>query len=364
MNKAIFVVVLFFQLLVFQAEAYKNIPVVLVSNRVTQLDTLGYNFVDDMANSFYKAIESDLITIYDSPEKKRKLTFQDLKSLESSYSQQFVRCNNVFIYEEWTSTRKKFSFDIKGFAFATQNENKEEILFGYVELDSGLINFLKFAYLKTNANGDFGITLHQVLMNKTYDFDIVFFNRLPITDIEKSRKTYRKTQDRKKTQSNYEEVRHARLLKYTLQPNYSDSLGYNYQVIKNYIEAFFNNNPQEFLNIGGDAYFSYLNVKDLIISRIDISEVWINYGQEIIERPLQIQFYLSGVPLNPILTTQFNDWGFLINGETLNDVLLKKQFEYDIIRINGTDVPIEESDKIKDALSRGQWTNLLQLIYY
>ena len=89
------------------ANGYTDKKAILQLSLESQPDTLGYNYVSDFATDAYVWIANGQVVLWDSPEKKLAINITDLKDLEAKSNALFTRFSNVFIYETWTSDKKK-----------------------------------------------------------------------------------------------------------------------------------------------------------------------------------------------------------------------------------------------------------------
>jgi Leu/Phe-tRNA-protein transferase len=80
-----------------KANAYTHKKAILLVDKDLQPDSLGYNFVSDLANDLYGWISSGQVVLWDSPEKKSVLSLADLKNVEAKSMASFTRLTNVFI---------------------------------------------------------------------------------------------------------------------------------------------------------------------------------------------------------------------------------------------------------------------------
>src|SRR5947207_11910763 len=101
-----------------QVFGYRNKKAILLAEKEEQPDSIGYNIVEEMGRYVYQWVKENKVSLWDSPEKKYHIGFNDLQGIESSTKTAFSNLRNLFIYETWTSSRRKFSFDVKGFSFA------------------------------------------------------------------------------------------------------------------------------------------------------------------------------------------------------------------------------------------------------
>jgi hypothetical protein len=342
-----------------QALAYKDKKAILVASREMQGDTIGYNIVADMARYMYAWLDSGKVKFWDSPEKKYTLTKDDLVRIENSTNTRFTDLSTLFIYEQWNARKKSFRFGLTGFSFAGQNNKGEEILYGYVEYYPGLKDLFLAAPLKVNAHGQYGMNLWQALMNKKYDYSLVYFDGVAYTDYTKSARFIKFATDKKKRQLNTQQVKETKLVEYSITGGPSEE-GARSVYISDHLQKFFNQNPQEFYNYGGDAILSYQKKAPIIITDLHVQETWVKDRKgNITVTPSFVIPYIVGIPLNPIPISEFEKWNFYVDDKKLEEALIVKDFNYVITSVNETEVPEELNIKVRNALLSGSWTNLL-----
>jgi hypothetical protein len=345
---------------VLQAGAYTNKKVILLAPRVTNGDTLGYNFVNDLANAAYDWINKGQVVLWDSPEKKTTLGISDLKGIEKSSETAFNNLANVFIYETWTSTANKFSFVVKGFSFTGSNAKGEDVLFGYVECNQIVKDLLKATSVHVNANGNYGTTLYTALMNNGYQFSLIYYDNAPLQDYKNSARIVHKSIDKKKN-ANAIIMPESKLVVYgwdssiLAQTLVSDDL-------TTVLSDFFNQNKQEFFNYGGDKYYSYLRNSNVLISGFRVTQRWTRENNgKITYTLLSITPYTVGIPLQPIPAAKLDEWKLTYKDIPLSEYLTSKDFTYSIKKINENTIPPQIAENFKNALFAGNWHTILSV---
>ena len=264
-------------LLITDSYGYKNAKTILVCNRQIQKDSIGFNIVGDLAAWAYTHLQSGEIEFWDSPEKKFKLKIGDLQGIEKTSGISFSNLSNVFIYETWTLRKHKFKFDVKGFSFSAATKDGDEVLYGYVEYSAKIKKQLSETALNVNADGMYGMTLWQALMNMQYDFDVVFFKGGPIKTLQQDQKIKQRALQAKNKNTNHIKVQEAKLVEYTVETGPSMLSEKSISLMRQ-MEFFFNDNKQEFFNYGGDNILSYLKNSPVIVSQFNVSELWTKSG--------------------------------------------------------------------------------------
>jgi len=352
---AIFIFLLAFN----QAYCYKNAKAILVCNRQIQKDSIGYNIVGDLAAWAYNQLDSGKIEFWDSPEKKFRLKIDDLKGIEKTSGISFANLSNIFIYETWTLRKHKFKFELKGFSFTTVSKKGDEVLYGYVECNSKIKRQLAETRLNVNADGMYGMTLWQALMNMQYDFDVVFFNDEPIKTLQQDQKIKLHALEPRNKKINELKVPEAKLVEYAVETGPSMLSEKSISLMKQ-MEDFFNDNKQEFFNYGGDNILSYLKNSPVIISQFNVAELWSKSSGTVAYSPQQIIPYVVGIPLQPIALQQWQDWKVKFDSVSVNEALVKKNFYYIIQKINNTNINHTQSAIFSEAPEKANWDGILE----
>jgi hypothetical protein len=339
------------------ALAYKDKKAILVASRDMQADTIGYNIVSEMAKWMNIWLDEGKVKLWDSPEKKYTLSKDDIKRIETSTNTRFTDITTLFVYEYWNAKKRSFRFGLSGFSFTGQTLKGEEILYGYLEYYPGLKELFMSAPLEVNAWGQYGMTLWQALMNKQYDFALVFFDGVAYSDYSKSARFIKYAMDKKHRQLNRQSLKETKLVEYAISGGASKE-GVRSVYITDELQKFFNQNPQEFYNYGGDAILSYRKKSPIILTDLHIQEIWVKDKKNISVTPAFVIPYVVGIPTQPIPISEFEKWNFYIEDKQLSEQLLEKNFNYSLKSVNSTEVTKEYAVSVKEALLAGKWSNL------
>jgi len=341
------------------AHAYSNKKVILLAARTAQSDSLGYNFVNELANTAYGWINDGKAVLWDSPEKKSMLSMADLKGIEKNSSTSFGKLANVFVYESWTMEGKKFSFVLKGFSFTGSDAKGEDVLFGFIDCNSDVKELLKNAPLHVNANGTYGATLYTALMNMNFAFNLVYFDNGPLTDYKNSSKIVDKAIHSGKKITNTVRLPQTKWVSYGWDSTDLAQLKISDQLTA-ILSDFLNNNKQEFYNYGGDKYYSYLKNKPVLISGFHVNQEWTREKNgRITYTTVSILPYTVGIPLQPIPAQKLDEWKLAVKDTPMTEYLNTKDFGYAIKKVNETVIPPAISERVKNALFAGNWDHIL-----
>jgi hypothetical protein len=342
---------------------YTNVKVVLLANKDNQKDSLGYNIVTALCEWTYNQLREGKIKLWDSPYKNNEIEFNTLQGIENSSKTSFSAAQNIFIYETWTSDKKQTSFQTIGFGFNSESKTGEVISYGFLEY-SKVADLLKKDLIPVNINGSYNTTFYQVLMNKRYDYDVVYFNDAPIHtanskdpegDFKRALKIKNKAFNSSKLNINYTPIKPSKLVVYGLK-----SGDYDIDVTKiiAYVEAYFNKNRKELFRFGGKELFNYFQNSKLIVSEIFIKEIWTQEGGKIYNTIVDMTINSIGISFIPITPEELQRLNILINQLPLTDVLIEKKFAYHLVSLNN--IKLEESlaDNYLKALKEGRWSKI------
>ena len=348
--------VLLFILYFTPASAYSDKKAILVVNRNLQRDSIGYNIADDISRVVYDGILSGQIKLWGSPEKKDIISVADLKEKEKTSGCRFKSQRNLFIYEEWSVENKKYKFLTRGFSFTGKDSNRKDVFFGYVDMNESTRKIMEESLANVNADGYYGTTILQELQSRNFEFDLVFFDKKTIRNIKKSQKIIREANAAKNIIFR-SDIPKIKLVEYSIEPGPSILSEKSGEIIKS-LQTFFNENPQEFYNSGGDRMFSYMRKSPVIVSTISVTETWTKSNDSLHIIPVQYVPYVVGMPLDPIFPQQFTDWKVKYNGADFTKEIIKKDFYYRISGINSTRISEKDSEAAKQILLGRDWHNI------
>ena len=342
------------------ANGYTDKKAILQLSLESQPDTLGYNYVSDFATDAYVWIANGQVVLWDSPEKKLAINITDLKDLEAKSNALFTRFSNVFIYETWTSDKKKFNFKVKGFSFTGFNFKGEEVLFGFIEFNPALEELFRKTPLHINANGINGNTMYSALMNMGFRFTLIYFDKAPLVDYKNSEKIVKDALNPAKINLVCVPVKATKLVEYGWDSTDIQQAALLKDLLRE-LYIFFNQNKQEFFNYGGDKYYSYLRDAPILISDLHEVETWtLDKDGKLFISPKSIIVYTSGIRLQPIPIEKLDEWKLTYKGISYAQFLSSKDYSYQVKKINETNIPSSAAETYKNALFAGNWYHLLE----
>lgn len=342
---------------------YKNVKVVLIANKENQKDTLGYNIVSALAQWTYDQLRDGKIKMWATPYKSEAMSFSTLQGMEISSKMNFTDCQNIFLYEIWTSNKSQTSFTLTGISFSSENQNGEMVSFGFIDYTI-IEEFLKKDFIPITENGSYKTTFYQVLMNKSYDFEIVYFKDRPIqspysknpdADYKNGLKIKNKAFNQNKLNLNYIPVKQAKLVEYTIRTADYDLNSNN---IITSLETYFNTGKKDLYKYGGNEIYKYFNNSKLILSECTLKELWTREGGKIYFSLQQIVPVSVGVTFTPIPAEDVERFNIIIDQQSLISMLNSKQFTYHLISINGIMVNENNAVKYLKVLTEGDWNKI------
>jgi hypothetical protein len=343
---------------------YKNVKVVMIANRANQNDSMGYNVVSGLAQWAYDKFRDGKIKMWATPYKNEEMSFGTLQGMEISSKLKFSDCQNIFLYEIWTSSRTESSFTITGISFSSENEKGDMVSFGYIDYPE-IEELLKKDFIPLNENGSYKTTFYQVLMNKRYDFEIVYFKDSPIhnPNSKNSEADYKagviiktKAFNPNKMNLNYVPVKQSKLIEYSIRTTDYDINSNN---IISALENYFNKGKKDLYKYGGEEIYNYFNNARLILSECIVKEVWTREGGKIFHTLIQIVPVSVGVTFNPIPAGDVERFSIVIDQQPLLNILSSKQFVYHLKSINAIQVEELNAANYLKVLNDGDWNKIV-----
>ncbi|HYG14736.1 MAG TPA: hypothetical protein VEC12_03215 [Bacteroidia bacterium] len=339
--------------------AYRDVIVLTHLNKDEQHDTFGFNLVTSIPALVYSLLEKDMVTLWDSPRKDVKITFQSLKNIEASTKTFFRKTDDIFFNEVWSSNRRKTQFNILGFSFINKNDKGEQVSYGFVDIED-IDEILGDSILYTNANGGDSISYFTAIYSRNYHFNLVQFGQNTFKDnLLKSIQVKEKAFSKKKKIINKIELPGRKRVYYEIVKSWRGETYYRG------IENFLNENPEFFFNNGGGHIFSYLG-RDFIfsISKIEVEEIWEKTGNGIVHSPQNIILYFNTAKTHPIRIDAFAKYGLKLDFQEIKTSLASKNFEYLIKKINHQEIMPAQSGKYIRALDSYFWTQITEYVKY
>lgn len=342
---------------------YTDVPVLLVVSADNQPDTMGFNLAGQMPEVIYALILQEKITLWDSPKKTIKISADALQSIETSTKTEFTKTKYIFINELWKSTRNKFLFYIAGLSFMNESPNGR-VSYGYIDMEEAA-PYLYKEFIKTNANGSAFVTYMAALYSRRYLFSVVQFGSENFEkNIDMGVKIHAQATDPDKKNETQITLKPIKEIIYSIDKKPIDKYGVGMQLFEGF-EKLLSENLEIFFELGADKYFDFKRYRsEFAVTRIEVDEVWEKYGDNIIMTPRTIIIYVNNKKLNPISIVDLRILKFNIGLKSIEDILLEKQFDFQLVKINRTFIGPEDAPLYYQAMREFSWTQLTRFVKY
>ena len=342
---------------------YSNVPVLIFISADNQPDTMGFNLAAQLPELVYSLLLQEKITLWDSPKKTIRISADALASIEKNTQTEFLKSKNVFLNELWSSGKNKFSFEILGFSFMNEGKNGK-VSYGYVDVNE-IAQYLFKEQIKTNSNGAAFVSYMAALYSRRYLFHVVQFGSENFEkDILKSETILAQAHDPNKKQLSQIELKPIKEVTYSIEKKPADKTGVGVLLFEGF-EKLLSENLEVFFELGADKYFDFKTYRsEFAITRIEVEEVWEKVGDDIVMLPRSITLYVNNKKLNPISIYDLRVLKFNLGLKSIEDILLEKQFVFNLAKINRTFISIEESGLYFRAMKEFSWTQLTRFVKY
>jgi hypothetical protein len=335
-----------------------QVPVMLHLSRALQADTLVANFPAELTSLVQPLILKGKVTLWDSPQKKLQISPSGLQNLEQNAGTEFSAATDLFIYELWNENKKNNIIDIVGISFTHRNQNGKESVFGFIDYYD-LLPHLK-QKINVNANGSFATTFEDIFKNKFYDFNVVQYDNKTIQSIQESIQIIDNGMKNKKINTG-NAIPQNKMVYYQVQKNTSgqEAVEKNTQALIFAFEKYFSENPEVFLNFGGEFLVKDFSAHDIYISKIEVEELWSKKSDGTINyQPLNLRIFINEVPLEEISYSHWQTWGIIVNGIPADEFIKEKKIIFTINKINNQVISKNEAGLYQKALYNYDWNKL------
>ncbi|MCO6495652.1 MAG: hypothetical protein J5I91_08250 [Bacteroidetes bacterium] len=342
---------------------YTNVPVLLVVSSENQPDTMGFNLAGQLPEIIYALVLQEKITLWDSPKKTIKISADALQSIENSTNTEFTKSKYIFINELWTSSRNKFAFDIIGLSFMNESP-KGRVSYGYIDMEEAA-PFLFKEHIKSNANGPAFVSYMAALYSRRYIFSVVQFGTENFEkNIDLEAKIHAQAVNPDKKQETQIFLKPIKEVTYSIDKKPIDKYGIGMQLFDGFEKLLFEN-LEVFFELGADKYFDFKKYRsEFAVTRIEVDEVWEKYGDYITMIPRSITIYVNNKKLNPISIEYLRILKFNIGLKSIEDILLEKQFDFQLVKINKSYINPEDATLYYQAMKEYSWTQLTRFVKY
>lgn len=342
----------------------QEIPVLLMLKRSEQVDTSGCNFVEQVTALVYKEILSGKVKLWDSQKKDIQITGPTLQSIEKASGVNFTEQESVFIYEMWDNSKREVLTRTIGFSFVQRGNTEEEVNFGYVDYAELNELFMK-TKINTNASGLYSSTFTTYLLSKNFAYNIVQFGGKPVRssgESEDLRKAYVKDMPFNQTLLGFYPP--DKYVSYIIDniTEGTDAKSSNSKKMIKKIEEYFQQNQEEFFNLGGDRITSHIQKNKFKVTRVEVNEIWRKIDNSITYDPRSIIIHVNDSALDEISSKELQAMDIMINDAQIYEFLKEKNYNIIITRINSQVIPRKDAYLYFRALQLAEWNKVIQFV--
>lgn len=347
-----------------EAFAYKEVPALIHLNKDEQADSSGFNLVTSLSELVFREIQSGSISLYDSPNKKIKISAEALLSLQTSSGTNFTECPDLFIHEYWSSNRKSTSFEILGFSFINKNRIDEKVAYGYVDMEE-IQSILNKEHIPCNANGVADLSFEDALLSRNYYYHLVQFGdngfyKDPVKAVQIKLEAFGSG----KTIRNQLPLQPKKRMVYELhKKKYTTDIDISNSIIEG-LQKVLNENPELFFNLGGARFVSFpdtlIDIPEL--TGILVDEVWVKKGGKPVIQSIKLKLFTTKGDLDWVDYQVFEEAGFMVEYKNLLHILRDKDFEFELQKINDQPIDSSKGRKYFEALKKAQWSSISEYV--
>ena len=328
---------------------------VLAANQKTDF---GYNIVSELARLVYPKLISGQLKLYpDANQMQRLRSKVAITNMERLSGTTFENATGFYIYELWNFSGKNTSCEIKGFQFF--QDDTSLINYGFINA-TDLKKELLTTKVFTNADGPGELSFEQALSNFVFNYEIIDFGGKKVRMDSK--------QNRIKniffTKNNYIPtvpfLRNQKYVTYEIYPWNPNNYTSGNNIVHLALNAYANDMKEDFLNSGGTYHSTdYSKNERISLKKLVVTEQWFKLNDSIGQVPLYLSLEFSnGSKVDNLPLSSTNDWALDLNGESLSDFLVNKQFGFKITQINNQKITTREAKAYYSALQTWNWKDL------
>ena len=322
-----------------------------------QGDSLGYNLVNAIPYFFYNRILTGEVALWDGPKKEIQITPELLLQMEQTSGFKFVNQDALFLNEIWTTSRTKTEFEIAGFSFVGKDTSGEKFSFGFIEMKD-VSTTLKNNFIPVNINGSYQTTYWEALMHRDYEFNLMQLGNEVFKDYKKALREKNRAFNPKKKIVSYVSIPDRKFLECSIDKNLAANEPTSASVL-NSINDYYNNNMAEFLNMGGDKYTSHLNPDYRVdFSTINFSAIWKKNPDRIQPEIQYFLVYMGQELFDTLYLSEIRNMQISIDGKPADEYMSSIDLEFNISRLNETQINPLDSKKFIQALRLAEWNKI------
>lgn len=335
---------------------YDYTPVLLHLDKREQHDSIGFNLASEIPKLLYGKILSNDIALWESPDKKIRISKDVFLQMERSAKNPFVESNNFFIYEVWRIYKRNFSFGVIGFSFAGESRDGRKLNYGFIDAID-VISLMKDRTIPSNVNGSGYLSYWDAIHSMRFDFNLVQFGKEdfkqdPMKSFELRDQAVKNPKVKREL---YQILQEKQIIYRIIPPDINTNP--NNQAVYKVLETFVNDNKQTILNAGGAEHFSHIANIPWKIDNIIVSERWSKFNDLPFQELEHLQLFIAGKPIY-LGKRELDEMGVKINLQGPEEYFSGKEFDFVIQRINSEEVKPTLSESYYRALMNNDWNNI------
>jgi hypothetical protein len=286
--------------------------------------------------------------------------------LEKNSGSKFVDQKYVWIYEYWNKSKKGISSKCDGFFFFNKDENGKKISYGYVDYKDVEEVFLR-TKIEGNSNANYSATFAYAVNRKKYNFDIIQYKGKVVTNLIDSEKIKREFIGSGKFNKGNEGINLPdKLVTFIIrgESSLNDDNAKNARTILSFVQKYLNENREVFFNLGGDRILSHFQARDVKVTQIEITELWVNDRNTVFHQPRSMRIFVNDSALNVMPLSDIEKLEIVINETPLINILKSKRYNFYITKINYQKISRRDSYNYYKALNSYNWNKITEYVKY
>ncbi len=346
----------------------EDITVLLRLKKSEQPDSLGCNFVQQVSKLTYNLLLDNKIKLWDTPAKEIQITASSLKEIEKSTETSFIEQEIIFIHEYWTQNKRDITSKTIGITFLNRDARGNEVAYGYVDF-ADLREAFSLNRIEANADGNYGETFTYYLTTKRFVFNIVQFNNKVLSNVTESQDVLQQFKGKLEFNTSASQYygEQVKMITYTIDAkSTTDSAKHALsKAIFFMLEFYLTENKEEFYNLGGDKFQSFVNEKNkLKVTGVEVNEMWKKNGTQIYYEPKSVTIFVNDSALNTIPLAELVNMDLNVYNKKFVLALLEKQFNLVITQINSQKISKREAYLYHKGLQTFNWSQVIEFVKY
>lgn len=353
-----FVILLGFHLPSFGIASFDATQIVITLKKSSQHDSIGYNLPAELTKLLHSKIMDGSLILWDGPAKEIKISTEALTSLEQSSNTLFKSSEILNIHEIWSLSKRTLDNKTTGFSFGNMTSSGA-ISYGFIDYKD-IASLLDKTYIPGNANGYLNTTFREAVQGKQFNYEITQFGaddfkNDPTRAFELQNQLFNNSSI--KVYNPSKDVVRFKTISYEIYKNENE----NNEAIFSSLSAYFMENLEYFLNLGGDQTVSYLNKNPQInLTKINVTEQY-KMEKGLISSEIQsIHFFVNGKYIAVDNLKTFPSIEILVKSKPFESFIQEKVYDFTITAINSQKIENMDNYEIVQKLKKGHWNRLLE----